>query len=203
LYEEHATRSELLQRLPGATYIHLACHGVFDMTQPLRSHLRLGGGQRLLLSELLDQQLFKDADLVVLSACQTAMIDFSHLPDEAIGLPTASLQAGAPRVLGSLWPVNDASTALLMEAFYRCLLLGVEGSTASLPPAAALRLAQRRLRSATAGELELGTCWERVYEASAGSDAEAFQRARYFKRHPSVQPFREPYYWAAFVLSGA
>jgi CHAT domain-containing protein len=106
-------------------------------------------------------------------------------------------------VLGSLWPVNDASTALLMEAFYRCLLLGVEGSTASLPPAAALRLAQRRLRSATAGELELGTCWERVYEASAGSDAEAFQRARYFKRHPSVQPFREPDYWAAFVLSGA
>ncbi len=40
------------------------------------------------------------------------------LPDEVIGLPAGFLMAGAPGVVGSLWPVNDISTAPLMERFY-------------------------------------------------------------------------------------
>ena len=57
--------------------------------------------------------------LVVMSACQTAITDFLKLPDEAIGLPAGCLQAGAEAVVGTLWPVNDLSAAILMIEFYR------------------------------------------------------------------------------------
>ena len=76
----------------------------------------------------------------MLSACQTAIQDFANLPDEAIGLPGGLTQAGVPSVLGTLWSVNDASTALLMVRFYELLLQD------RLPPPVALRQAQLWLR---------------------------------------------------------
>jgi CHAT domain-containing protein len=55
-----------------------------------------------------------DLDLIVLSACETALGD-----DQAsMGLAGAAVQAGAHSAIASLWSVNDASTALLMKAFY-------------------------------------------------------------------------------------
>jgi CHAT domain-containing protein len=53
----------------------------------------------------------------VLAACETALVG-TRLPDEAIGLPTGLLQAGAAACIGSLWPVPQVSTAILMAFFY-------------------------------------------------------------------------------------
>jgi CHAT domain-containing protein len=80
------------------------------------------------------------ADLVVLSACKT------HLGrqvggEELAGLPQAFLEAGAQRVLVSLWQVEEESTAELMTQFYRRLL------GRGFPPGKALREAQRAVRS--------------------------------------------------------
>lgn len=78
------------------------------------------------------------AELVVLSGCETALGE--ELAGEGlIGLPQSFLSAGARRVLVSLWSVGDRSTAELMNHFYRGILL------AKLPPAAALRAAQRAM----------------------------------------------------------
>lgn len=78
------------------------------------------------------------AELVVLSGCETALGE--ELAGEGlIGLPQSFLGAGARRVLVSLWRVGDRSTAELMSHFYRAILL------AKLPPAAALRAAQRAM----------------------------------------------------------
>ncbi len=75
------------------------------------------------------------ADLVVLSACRTAM--GQALPGEGlIGLTRGFLYAGATRVVVSLWDVDDDGTAELMERFYRGVL------RRHTPPAAALRAAQ-------------------------------------------------------------
>ena len=82
----------------------------------------------------------RGAWLVVLSACQTAITDLKDLPEEAIGLPGGFVQAGVPGVVGTLWPVNDLSTMLLMAKFYECHL------KEELAPAAALRKAQLWLR---------------------------------------------------------
>ena len=76
-----------------------------------------------------------DADLVVLSACQTAL--GKEIRGEGlVGLTRGFMYAGASRVLASLWSVEDRATAELMGSFYRGMLR--EG----LSPAAALRKAQ-------------------------------------------------------------
>jgi CHAT domain-containing protein len=61
--------------------------------------------------------------------------------DELLGLARAFLGSGAASLVVSLWLVNDASTARLMEEFYRGLRAGQSG-------AAALRAAQRALLAA-------------------------------------------------------
>ena len=76
----------------------------------------------LTLPDIYDMRL--NADLVVLSACSTA--EGRHVPGEGpIGLARAFMYAGAPRVVASLWRVNDSATAELMKRFYRGML--VEG----------------------------------------------------------------------------
>lgn len=75
------------------------------------------------------------ADLVVLSACQTAL-GKDVRGEGLIGLTRGFMYAGAPRVAASLWRVPDLATMELMKRFYRAML--VDGQ----PPAAALRSAQ-------------------------------------------------------------
>jgi CHAT domain-containing protein len=91
----------------------------------------------LRLHEVYDLSLA--ADLVVLSGCRTAL--GKEVKGEGLlGLTRGFLYAGASRVMASLWPVRDRATAELMRRFYRGLLQD------GLPPAAALRAAQRSLR---------------------------------------------------------
>jgi CHAT domain-containing protein/Tfp pilus assembly protein PilF len=79
------------------------------------------------------------ADLVVLSACRTSL--GKEIKGEGlIGLTRGFMYAGAPRVVASLWDVNDEATAELMKRFYQGMLK--EGSR----PAAALRAAQLAIR---------------------------------------------------------
>jgi CHAT domain-containing protein len=110
---------------------------------PLFSGLELEKDQedngRLEVHEILGLRL--DADLVTLSACETAL-GSGHLAedpagDDLVGLTRAFLAAGSDAVLATLWEVNDLSTLRLMRRFYR-----------SLPGAgraASLALAQRSL----------------------------------------------------------
>ena len=124
LYEEDALKGEVEKQLEGADYLHFACHGEFDPQEPLQSGLLMSHGEKLTLQDLLDRTASAQARLAVLSACQTAITDFQELPEEAIGLPSGFMQAGIPGVIGTLWPVNDLSTALLMIRFYQYHLQG-------------------------------------------------------------------------------
>lgn len=125
--------------------LHFATHGIIN-----EKHPKLSG----LVLSLFDRQgrpingILRTADvygldlpveLVVLSACRTAL-GREVSGEGLIGLTRGFMYAGAPRVVVSLWDVNDRATAALMERFYRGLLY--EG----LRPAAALRAAQRSLR---------------------------------------------------------
>jgi CHAT domain-containing protein/tetratricopeptide (TPR) repeat protein len=125
--------------------LHFATHGIADARTPELSGLMLSsvdaaGRPRegfLGLADLYDLDL--SADLVVLSACQTGT--GKEVRGEGLmGLTRGFLSAGVPRVVASLWKVEDRTTAELMSRFYSALW--VQG----LPPAAALREAQRSLR---------------------------------------------------------
>lgn len=75
------------------------------------------------------------SDLVVLSACRTAL--GSEIRGEGlIGLTRGFLYAGAPRVVATLWEIDDRATAGLMKSFYQGMLARAER------PAQALRNAQ-------------------------------------------------------------
>jgi tetratricopeptide (TPR) repeat protein len=125
--------------------VHFATHGVLNSKEPGLSAILLSmvdeRGQprdgRLHLNEVYNMNL--RADLAVLSGCRTGL--GKDIKGEGlIGLTRGFMYAGAPRVVVSLWEINDEATAELMRRFYLAML-GREG----LRPAAALRAAQLQM----------------------------------------------------------
>jgi CHAT domain-containing protein len=125
--------------------LHFAAHAISDAVHPELSGIvlslidRAGAPQNglLRLPDIYDASLA--ADLVVLSACQTAI--GKDIPGEGVmGLARGFIAAGAARVVASQYKVDDEATGELMRAFYE-EMLGPE----RLAPAAALRAAQMKL----------------------------------------------------------
>jgi CHAT domain-containing protein len=122
-------------------YVHFATHGFLNSLHPELSGIVLsmvdekGNAQDgfLLAHEVFNLKL--SAELVVLSACRTGL-GKQVRGEGLVGLTRGFMYAGAPRVVVSLWSVNDAATAELMADFYRGML------SEKLRPAAALRAAQ-------------------------------------------------------------
>ncbi len=121
--------------------VHFATHGLLNNQHPELSGIVLSlvdeQGQPqdgfLRLYEVYNLKL--EADLVVLSACQTAL--GKEIKGEGlVGLTRGFMYAGAPRVVSSLWKVSDKATAELMRRFYQKML------KERLRPPAALRAAQ-------------------------------------------------------------
>jgi CHAT domain-containing protein len=144
--------------------VHFATHGMLNNIHPELSGIVLSlvdkAGRRqdgfLRLQDIYNLKL--SAELVVLSACQTGL--GKEIKGEGlIGLARGFMYAGAPRIVASLWKVDDRATSELMKRFYQGML-GPE----ALRPAGALRQAQLSI-------------WKE-------------------------KQWREPYYWAAFVLQG-
>ncbi|HEX6864931.1 MAG TPA: CHAT domain-containing protein, partial [Thermoanaerobaculia bacterium] len=131
-------------RLREYRYVHFATHGVFDTARPELSGLVLSridekGRPREGFVGLRDiYNLELGAEVVVLSGCQTAL-GREIRGEGLLGLTRGFLYAGVPRVVASLWQVDDRATAELMSRFYRGLW------TDGLPPAAALRKARLSL----------------------------------------------------------
>lgn len=122
--------------------IHVAAHSDYNPRSPLFSAILLQADEsedgRLETHEVFNLDL-PQTDLVVLSACETHLGELSA-GDELVGLERAFIRAGSPSLLTTLWPVDDAATATLMEQFYAHLRAGV-------PKAEALRLAQMETRA--------------------------------------------------------
>ncbi|MCC3468899.1 MAG: CHAT domain-containing protein [Microcoleus sp. PH2017_06_SFM_O_A] len=133
---------------------------------------------------------FKQCRLVVLSACETALIDTQNRSDY-IGLPTGFLYAGAMGTLASLWAVNDLSTALMMVKFYEVLQPGVSIGQA-------LHDTQRWFKSAITSDL---LEW---VEGSDSFDGEQKENVtEYLGRYiPTVKPYGDVYHWGAFCAIG-
>ncbi len=214
LLEDKATRDAVWGALARAAVAHFATHGTFNPEDPLQSALFLARGTRLTLRDLMeaDPETLAHLRLAVLSACQTAIPDFRNLPDEVIGLPVGFHQAGVPGVVGSLWPVDDVSTALLMVRFYEYWLGQGYEVDAPYPPANALAAAQRWLRDLTYDDLDAYLEHHRRLRerAPAGlrmsyqliSELRPLARRAQYSGKGKERPYRAPYHWAGFVYYG-
>ena len=134
---ETATSAELSKY----RFIHFATHAILNSEHPELSGIVLSLVNEegkpvdgfLRLHDIYNLNL--PADLVVLSACQTGL-GREIRGEGLVGLTRGFMYAGAPRVVASLWKVDDAATAELMKRFYAAMLRD------NLRPAAALRRAK-------------------------------------------------------------
>jgi CHAT domain-containing protein len=130
---EAATKSLLVEVGAHSPIVHIAAHGMFRLDAPNFSHIQLADN-KLDAIDVFNLDL-SSCSLLTLSACETGRAIIKGV-DEVIGLGRGFLYAGAASLLPTLWKVDDASSAELMEMFYQALL-------SDLPKAAALGGAQR------------------------------------------------------------
>ncbi|HKW62799.1 MAG TPA: CHAT domain-containing tetratricopeptide repeat protein [Candidatus Acidoferrum sp.] len=136
-----ASKQAVVEQAAGKTVLHLATHAIVRDDQPWESFLALSsagnsprGEGRLSVQEIYGLDL--QTDLVVLSACRTALGKVSG--DGIAGLTRAFFYGGAPSVMATLWDVADEPTSFLISDFYRSLQKDPDKSRA-------LRDAQLRL----------------------------------------------------------
>jgi tetratricopeptide (TPR) repeat protein len=122
--------------------VHLACHSIVDCARPALSSLALtpGGDDDGFLTALEVLRMNIPADLVVVSACETAK-GRVYKAEGIVGFTRAFMLAGAPRVIVSLWKVDDEATRVVMARFYELWKPG------GISTAAALKKAQEHVAS--------------------------------------------------------
>ena len=191
--DENTNTTTIHEKLLASHSAFFFCHGYFNFNSPLDSGLQLAD-ETLTLAEIIEHFDLKTCRLVTLSACETGLIDFENMSDEYIGLPNGFLLAGSTNVVSSLWTVSSVATAFLMIKFYQELQQQTN-------IALALNTAQRWLRDTTVqgfqtwlGNSQLSEDWQEVL-------IEHFNQTPAEKR-PTVKPFEQPYYWAAFCTIG-
>ncbi len=190
---QKATKSTILTTANNYHCLHFSGHAEYNYKNPLDSYLMLSDkpDENLTLNTILKDLKMPHTDLVTLSACCTGVVDVFQPTDEYLGLATGFLLVGAKAVIGSLWKVNSIATAFLLDEFYRQL-----GETEN--KALALQRAQNWLRRRSAEELrERAKTWDLTM-------LESTERTRLRAALKSLKgvPFENPYYWAAFILTG-
>ncbi|KIJ33286.1 hypothetical protein M422DRAFT_183448 [Sphaerobolus stellatus SS14] len=145
LDNEHGSVTAVLAGMSQYNWVHLACHGIQNATNPLKSALALHDG-RLELETLMQKSL-DNAELAFLSACQTATGD-EKLPDEAVHLAAGMQAAGFPSVIATMWSINDDDAPAVANAFYSYLFEKGREKDGQLSSAYALHESVRKLREA-------------------------------------------------------
>ncbi len=177
---------EAFQRLREKTnfsIVHLATHANFVGGAPAESYIQFGD-RRLTLSEMTKLNLNDPpVDLLVLSACQTAVGD----KNAELGFSGLAIQAGVRTALASFWYVSDAGTLALMSEFYQRL-------KQSFDKADALRQTQIGMIRGTvyvkSGELVSSRGPVTLPPVLQGSS-------------PNPTSLSHPFYWAGFSLIGS
>jgi CHAT domain-containing protein len=196
LTDAEASEAAVRDRLSGRSLLHFATHGIVREDETLGSFLALRGDAqtistraassatdgRLTADEVYELKL--DADLVVLSACSSALGPTGT--EGVIGFTRAFLYAGAASVIATSWNVPDASSYELMHRFYRARRDTRSNATATVTSTArALRAAQlSTLAALRQGEVTIST--------SGDSNG----------RGTTVALPDHPLFWAGFIVVG-
>jgi len=193
--------------------LHLSCHGEFDPDNPLASALHLGPMETLTGLDVLDQ-LQLNCKLVILSACESGLSRVRR-GDELIGLRRAFKYAGASALIATLWRVDERSTLILMEKFYRGVHEGLTFAEAlkqaqlylkQLSEVEALEILASSLALLTDGAdptqanpVELRQ-QAKAYLKQLGGRSEDDNPEPFSDRGDGRKIFADPFFWASFIL---
>ena len=116
---EESCISRVVEELGKNEWVHLACHGLPNRTQPFESAFALHDGH-LTIQRIIGCDL-KNPEFAYLSACHTTVGDESSL-DEVIHLASAMQFLGFRSVIGTMWAVDDCETNQITSTFYRLMV---------------------------------------------------------------------------------
>ena len=144
------TKATVMANITKSAVLHMSCHGISDQDEPSASKLLLEDWESnpLSVADLAGHHL-PDAQFCYLSACHAASNTTSELLDESLHLTSAMQLAGFPRVVGTLWQVNDRRAMELSVCFWEQLLQAYNGKVEFSDVAMVLNKATRDLREKT------------------------------------------------------
>jgi CHAT domain-containing protein/Tfp pilus assembly protein PilF len=137
LFNQSFSRAAIETQMQQASVVHLATHAELVSGEPEASFILFGNGDRISLRDIANWQM-SGVDLVVLSACKTALGGHLGNGEEILGFGYQIQRTGAKAAIATLWAVDDGSTQAFMKVFYATLEQGMS-------PAMALRQAQLSL----------------------------------------------------------
>lgn len=123
--DKHASLQNFKAQLGNFEIVHLATHAIFDDSSPDDSYLAFAPIKNednlLYVSDLYNLEL--DADMVTLSACESGVGELRR-GEGFLSLARGFFYSGASSICSTLWKINDASSTILMNAFYKHLAKG-------------------------------------------------------------------------------
>ena len=160
--------------------IHIASHSFFNPGSPENSYIQFGD-RKLNLEQLANLELdLPQVDLLVLSACETALGN----KDAEFGFAGLAMQAGVKSALASLWTINDAGTVVLMSEFYQ-------------------QLKSTPIKSEALRKAQLNMLQQKVYvEGTQVKGSQVALNLPPDTAEAEVQNFNHPFYWAGFTIIG-
>jgi tetratricopeptide (TPR) repeat protein len=198
LPSDQATKENLLELLQTANphsrhILHFTGHGQHFARRPQESCIYLNNNETLTCPELAQQNL-TPYHLIVLAACQTSIVQRQTLNDEYVGLISACLSGGASYAIAALWNVRDIASSPFFIYFYQQL-------AQQIPVPQALHNTSHWLRQATNRQLH------EFYTHLSVDNSNVQDKIRRIADRlatapPQDCPYQDPYYWAAFIVSG-
>ena len=180
LLNRNFTLKNLKSQLNHQTWniVHLATHAEFNPGQPYQSFIQFRDG-RLRLDQMNTMAWSQPSlDLLVLSACKTALGDYNA----ELGFAGIALKAGVKTALGSLWYISDMGTLAIMSEFYQQLPQSSTKAEALRQAQLQLLRGQVRLQSGTLQLSNTSIPLPPNMDTSAESD------------------FSHPFYWSGFTM---
>jgi CHAT domain-containing protein/predicted negative regulator of RcsB-dependent stress response len=185
LFDQAFDRPTILAQKERYTILHFATHAKFVPGRPEDSFIVMGDGSQINLREIADWKL-PETQLVVLSACQTAIGEKLGNGLEVLGFGYQLQRSGVRASIASLWSVNDAGTQTLMNNFYAIL------KASNLSETAALQKAQIALMTNQTA-IDLRDKRDVVHPLTLNQPT---------RQDLKLIGYAHPYYWAPFILIG-
>jgi len=182
LVDEGFSPSKVIPNLYSFNIVHFATHAALVSGKAHESFILFGNGERVSVDRIKYEFILPNVDLIVLSACETALGAITSKGEEILGLGYLMEKAGAKATLASLWTVDDGGTQQLMSLFYKYLN---QGKTTKV---AALQKAQLAMLKDTLGQGNRNARGVGRKYSESGASGLSF--------------YKHPYFWAPFILIG-